>query len=253
MLQDLGVGPQPRERLSTASQPPASSDGGLSTAAIVGIAAGAVAITMLLCCCAAALLLRRRRSRAAEKAEAAPSHDALSTEPSRGKPASSTPPASSQGGMPGSLHLADGTSSNGEAAAAARQVVYTTDGLSTQQSSEYAGLTMNDGVAGPVEALEDALDALFVARQPFMELYDILSSVERRTGGQAIVQVRCASHFVPHVVTATGRHPGRATPDALLTGCAHPARIMSLVLFERRLRVCCCATVPRHRVPTAAA
>lgn len=38
--------------------------------------------------------------------------------------------------------------------------------------------------ANPVDALEDALDTLYLTKQPFREHYEILSSVERRTGGQ---------------------------------------------------------------------
>ena len=38
--------------------------------------------------------------------------------------------------------------------------------------------------ANPVDALEDALDTLYISRQPFREHYEILSSVERRTGGR---------------------------------------------------------------------
>ena len=38
--------------------------------------------------------------------------------------------------------------------------------------------------ASPAEQLEDALDQLYFAKQPFMEHYELLSAVERRTGGQ---------------------------------------------------------------------
>jgi hypothetical protein len=38
------------------------------------------------------------------------------------------------------------------------------------------------------EALEDALDALHALRQPFMGQFELLSSIERRSGGQGLVQ-----------------------------------------------------------------
>jgi hypothetical protein len=74
----------------------------------------------------------------------------------------------------------------------------TSDGLSTAtslQSSTAFPLFSSSGTGSPLEALEDALDAMFCMRVLFMDQYELLSSIERRSGGQAIVQVLPRDHI----------------------------------------------------------
>lgn len=49
-------------------------------------------------------------------------------------------------------------------------------------------LYSSSNASTPVEALEDALDALYATRQAFMGQYELFSSIERRSGGQGLVQ-----------------------------------------------------------------
>lgn len=55
----------------------------------------------------------------------------------------------------------------------------------------------------PIEKLEAALDALYDHNQPFFDRYHLLSGIERRVGGQGLVQF----------ARVRGAAPGRGASD----------------------------------------
>jgi hypothetical protein len=97
--------------------------------------------------------------------------------------AASAATASSAGGT--NVESLAALSSRIDASGAHARAAAATRGSSATGGS---GIARNLDVAPAVEALEDALDRVHAAGAPFLGRYDLLGGVDRRAGGQGVVQ-----------------------------------------------------------------